>query len=334
MLKLFRYGFAELSSISQLSRCLSIGACSRAFTSQARRDPSETDEATAAINEGERLNLESDSTRTNSNADPHQNPYKNEMEETFAPFRFVYPEFLPDPTIKWRNRVREKLERMDMLKRRSNIDIPEFYVGSILSVTLSDRNAPGKTNTFVGICIQREGTAMRSMFTLRNVVDGHGVEITFDLYNPTILNITCLRLEKRLDENLRYLRDAPPEYSTFPFDMVPELRNPDAPVPINTLKVKLNPKPWHAKWQLWDLKGVEDFSHELESREWRKLNTWKFSEGYETAKYDLMKTYRSTIPAEEQTEIYSEVHQQLAKLTASLRKQKRKRTFVKPQKTV
>lgn len=36
---------------------------------------------------------------------------------------------------------------------------------------------------------------------------------------------------------MRYLRDAPLEYSTFPFDMTPEVKNPDAPVPINPLKV-------------------------------------------------------------------------------------------------
>lgn len=44
-------------------------------------------------------------------------------------FRHVYPEFLPDPNPKWRNSLREKLERVDMLKRRNQIDIPEFYVG-------------------------------------------------------------------------------------------------------------------------------------------------------------------------------------------------------------
>lgn len=32
--------------------------------------------------------------------------------------RFVYPEFLPDPKIEWRNLVKEKLERSDMLNRR------------------------------------------------------------------------------------------------------------------------------------------------------------------------------------------------------------------------
>jgi len=221
-----------------------------------------------------------------------------------------------------------------MLKRRSNLDIPEFYVGSILSVTVSDRNAPGKLNTFVGICTERDGNGLRSTFTLRNVVDGHGIEIKYDLYNPTIVNITCLRLEKRLDENLRYLRDAPAEYSTVPFDMVPELRSADAPVPINTIKIKLNPKPWVAKWHLWQLKGVEDLMPTLEDWQLKKYETWKVNQGHETVKYDLMKTYRATIPAEDQTEIYSDVHQQLAKLTASLRKQKKKRMFVKPQKAV
>lgn len=43
--------------------------------------------------------------------------------------RFKYPEFLPHPWQPWRNKIREKLERSDMLKRRSRINIPEFYVG-------------------------------------------------------------------------------------------------------------------------------------------------------------------------------------------------------------
>lgn len=32
--------------------------------------------------------------------------------------RFVYPEFLPDPEPKYRNPIKEKLERLDMLSRR------------------------------------------------------------------------------------------------------------------------------------------------------------------------------------------------------------------------
>lgn len=33
-------------------------------------------------------------------------------------YRMIYPEFLPDPKIEWRNPVKEKLERLDMLNRR------------------------------------------------------------------------------------------------------------------------------------------------------------------------------------------------------------------------
>lgn len=33
-------------------------------------------------------------------------------------YRFIYPEFLPDPKIEWRNITKEKLERIDMLNRR------------------------------------------------------------------------------------------------------------------------------------------------------------------------------------------------------------------------
>lgn len=58
---------------------------------------------------------------------------QQELEENFAPYRYIYPEFLPDPDLRYRNRIREKLERIDMLARRSNIDIPEFYVGKFYS---------------------------------------------------------------------------------------------------------------------------------------------------------------------------------------------------------
>lgn len=67
-----------------------------------------------------------------------------------ATYRFIYPEFLPDPKVEWRNTVREKLERLDMIDRRAQIEIPEFYVGSILAVTSTDPHAAGKVSRFVG----------------------------------------------------------------------------------------------------------------------------------------------------------------------------------------
>lgn len=53
----------------------------------------------------------------------------NNLRKDVLEYRHVYPEFLPDPNIEFRNTLREKLERNDMLARRSHINIPEFYVG-------------------------------------------------------------------------------------------------------------------------------------------------------------------------------------------------------------
>lgn len=57
------------------------------------------------------------------------------------------------------------------------------------------------------------------------------------MYDPTIQSIQVLRLEKRLDDKLLYLRDAFPEYCTFPLDMDPEILPEGTPVPVNPVQV-------------------------------------------------------------------------------------------------
>lgn len=59
----------------------------------------------------------------------------------------------------------------------------------------------------------------------------------YEMYNPTILKIETLKLEKRLDEDLTYLCDALPEYSTFDFNMEPVAHPVGIPIPVNSLKV-------------------------------------------------------------------------------------------------
>ena len=58
-------------------------------------------------------------------------------------YRFAYPEFLPDCDVKYRNHTRELLERRDMIARRENLMIPEFYVGSIVGITLVNPPSQG-----------------------------------------------------------------------------------------------------------------------------------------------------------------------------------------------
>uniref|UniRef100_A0A1B0GF22 Large ribosomal subunit protein bL19m n=1 Tax=Glossina morsitans morsitans TaxID=37546 RepID=A0A1B0GF22_GLOMM len=242
--------------------------------------------------------------------------------------RFIYPEFLPDPKPEWRNPVREKLERLDMLDRRTQIEIPEFYVGSVIAVTSSDPHSAGKVSRFLGICILREKCGLRTRFILRNVIDKQGLEISYDMYDPTIQKIEVLRLEKRLDDRLLYLRDALPEYSTFDINMEPEIREEGAAVPINDIKVRLRPRPWLEKWERQNLRGISNIDEYLTDK--RRRTAKDHEKPWE--KYDLMKQYRSTIPEEHQKEIYSEVYARIHQTDLERQKNKRKRSFVNPTK--
>lgn len=91
-----------------------------------------------------------------------------------------------------------------------------------------------------------------------------------------------------MDSHLRYLRDAPPEHSTFPFDMEPEYLQEGTQVPINDVKIKLNSPPWLEKWEIQDLKGIEISITQLSEKRQKKYEASK--KPWE--KYDLMKTYR------------------------------------------
>lgn len=218
-------------------------------------------------------------------------------------YRFIYPEFLPNPDLVRRDKLSERLERRDMLKRRTVITIPEFYVGSVLAVSVADCYAVGKSNRFVGICIQRDGNGLRANFTLRNIIDGQGVEIKYDLYSPILHQIEVLKLEKRLDNELLYLRDALPEYSTFTFDFEPVSLPSSAAVPINHTKVKLGPRPWSERWERKKLKGIEDL--QLPERFYERALHPQIAQP--AKKHDLMIKYRETINDVESAEIMSEV---------------------------
>jgi len=258
-------------------------------------------------------------------------------------FRFVFPEFLPDPDPLYRNTIRERLEHVDMLKRRELVEIPEFYVGSIVAVTLADPNAvkEGKTR-FVGIVIDRGGTGLRAWMILRNVIDGQGVEIRYDIYSPNIVSIETLKLEQRLDEELYYLRDAPAEYSTFAIDTEPELLPEGEPVPLNSLIVPLGSPPWHRHWERIASSGLlKGFSYQkdtqLNDRQKIKLEIFEatMNKGWQlevTAKYDLMRQYRDTIPLEVQDKIWQEVGDDLERRDREIKRFATKRQIVKSSK--
>lgn len=219
--------------------------------------------------------------------------------------RFLSPEFIPPR--QRTNPVKFAIERKDMIQRRKVLNIPEFYVGSILSVTMLDPHAAGKTNRFVGICIQRSGKGLGATFTLRNVVDGQGVEICYELYSPRLRSIEVLKLEKRLDDNLMYLRDALPDYSTFDFDMKPVHISPTQDVHVNQTKVRMKPRPWSKRWDRpkFNIKGIRfDLCLTPEQKEHAQkwAQPWK--------EYDMLKEYDTSLLEEK---IFEEVQAELGK---------------------
>lgn len=219
-------------------------------------------------------------------------PMRKNFKESLLPISWhklidKYPEFLPDPMSNSPIIISKFID--DMLARRTVIEIPEFYVGSILSVTVTDPFSDTKRSKFVGICIERQGQMTYATFTLRNVIDGMGCEIRYELYNPLILNITVLKLEKRLDEELTYLRDALPEYSTIPEDMKPVPIVNESEVPVNKTLVKMKPKPWSRHWERRLYKGVEKFE---DIPEFYAKKVWTIEDN-PIYSYDLMNEYRA-----------------------------------------
>ncbi|KAK1888996.1 39S ribosomal protein L19 mitochondrial [Dissostichus eleginoides] len=199
------------------------------------------------------------------------------------------------------------MERKDMIRRRQVLNIPEFYPGSILAVTMADTNAAGKVSRFVGICIQRGGTGLGATFILRNIIDNQGVEICFDLYSPRIQKVEVLKLEKRLDDSLLYLRDAMPDYSTVNPDMKPVPISPTGEVPFNDIKVRMRPKPWSKRWERpkFNIKGIR-FDLSLTEEQMEHAQKW----AQPWREYDMLKEY-DTSKLEEQ--IFIEVQQNTSK---------------------
>src|ERR1700756_3272966 len=60
---------------------------------------------------------------------------------------------------------------------------------------------------FAGVVISRRGEGMRSMFTVRRIVQGEGVERTFPLHSPKIAKVEVKRTGVVRRAKLYYLRE-------------------------------------------------------------------------------------------------------------------------------
>jgi len=174
------------------------------------------------------------------------------------------------------NHLKNKLERMDCLRRRQVLDIPEFYAGSVIRVTMADKYGQDNVSKFVGRVLYRDGFALNTRFLVRNIYNGEGCEKMFYLYAPNLLAIEVLRLEKWMDTDLRYLRDAEPKWCTIDHDMTPEAPTPvteDIPVFKDKVKLVTFRKRWAFKYdKSWPRPYNAFFEEHLVEEEYGERN--------------------------------------------------------------
>ena len=73
-----------------------------------------------------RSNLRGFSAAVSSETESSDKPEQNSAEKKLSrrDYRFIFPEFLPDPNPSFRNALAEKLQRKDLLSRRNQVEIP------------------------------------------------------------------------------------------------------------------------------------------------------------------------------------------------------------------
>lgn len=69
-------------------------------------------------------------------------------------------------------------------------------VGDVVSVVYENRGGFWKTRKFTGICIKRSLKGINERYTLRNVINGVGVELSFYLHSKSVLRIEKLPIQK------------------------------------------------------------------------------------------------------------------------------------------
>ena len=87
-------------------------------------------------------------------------------------------------------------------------EMPKFNVGDTVKILTKIPEADGKVrlHPFEGVVIAKNGTGIRSSFTVRKVSYGEGIERVFPLYAPSIERIELIRSGKVKRSKLYYLR--------------------------------------------------------------------------------------------------------------------------------
>ena len=95
-------------------------------------------------------------------------------------------------------------------KQHMKEETPSFQVGDIVRVEYLIREGKNeRVQPFIGQVIQFKGHGVRKTFTVRRIVQGEGVERTFPLHSPRVVNVKVERGPNRKPRRskLFFLRD-------------------------------------------------------------------------------------------------------------------------------
>jgi large subunit ribosomal protein L19 len=83
----------------------------------------------------------------------------------------------------------------------------EFHIGDTVDVKCRIREGEKeRVQTFGGVVIARRGRGVNEMFTVRRIVANQGVERTFPLHSPNVVDVIVRRRGKVRRAKLFYLR--------------------------------------------------------------------------------------------------------------------------------
>ncbi len=98
-----------------------------------------------------------------------------------------------------------KLELIESEQIRK--DLPKFNVGDTIKVTVKVMEGDkARLHPFEGVVIAKQGSGIRSNFTVRRVFYGEGIERVFPINSPSIAKIEVLSQGKVKRAKLYYLR--------------------------------------------------------------------------------------------------------------------------------
>ena len=102
-----------------------------------------------------------------------------------------------------------KTEILDSVESKNlKKKVPYFEIGDTVDVhcKIQEGNKT-RVQVFTGTMIARKGRGINETFTVRRVVGDEGVERTFPLHSPNVLDIRPIRSGKARRAKLYYLRE-------------------------------------------------------------------------------------------------------------------------------